>query len=63
LLPGSHIPVISPEQLEAESPDALLLLPWNLIEELREQIPEKNLVTAIPVLKRWQPLLVPSALH
>ncbi len=63
MLPGSHIPVISPEQLQAESPDALLVLPWNLIEELREQIPERNLVTAIPVLKRWQPLLGPSTLH
>jgi SAM-dependent methyltransferase len=63
LLPGSHIPVISPEQLQTESPDALLVLPWNLIEELREQIPERNLVTAIPVLKRWQSLLAPSTLH
>lgn len=63
LLPGSHIPVISPEQLQTESPDALLVLPWNLIEELREQIPERNLVTAIPLLKRWQPLLGPSTLH
>jgi 2-polyprenyl-3-methyl-5-hydroxy-6-metoxy-1,4-benzoquinol methylase len=63
LLPGSHIPVISPEQLQTESPDALLVLPWNLIEELREQIPERNLVTAIPLLKRWQPLLAPSTLH
>ncbi|MCX5955003.1 MAG: class I SAM-dependent methyltransferase [Cyanobacteria bacterium] len=63
LLPGSHIPVISPEQLQAESPNALLVLPWNLIEELREQIPERDLVTAIPVLKRWQPLLAPSTLH
>ena len=57
LLPGSHIPVISPEQLEAESPDAMLVLPWNLIQELREQIPERHLITAIPTLKRWQPLL------
>ncbi|MEI6830072.1 MAG: class I SAM-dependent methyltransferase [Synechococcaceae cyanobacterium ELA445] len=63
LLPGSHIPVISPEQLQDESPDALLVLPWNLIEELREQIPNRNLVTAIPVLKRWQPLLAPSQLY
>lgn len=52
-LPGSHIPVISPEQLAAEAPDALLVLPWNLINELRQQLPGYELVTAIPSLKHW----------
>jgi len=52
LLPGSHIPVISPEQLAAEAVDNILVLPWNLIEELRQQLPESELVTAIPVLRR-----------
>lgn len=51
LLPGSHIPVISPEQMETEAADALLVLPWNLIEELREQLPSTDLVTAIPRLR------------
>jgi SAM-dependent methyltransferase len=50
-LPGSHIPVISPEQLAAQSPDALLVLPWNLIDELRQQLPVYELVTAIPELR------------
>ena len=53
LLPGSHIPVISAEQMPAQSPDALLVLPWNLIEELRQQLPGMNLVTAIPELQNW----------
>jgi hypothetical protein len=52
-LPGSHIPVISPEQLAAEAPDALLVLPWNLIAELRQQLPGYELVTAIPGLQLW----------
>jgi len=52
LLPGSHIPVISPEQLAARNPDALLVLPWNLIDELRQQLPDTELVTAIPSLRR-----------
>jgi SAM-dependent methyltransferase len=52
LLPGSHIPVISPEQLASQSPDALLVLPWNLIEELQQQLPGMELVTAIPELQR-----------
>ena len=52
-LPGSHIPVISPEQLAAESADTLLVLPWNLIQELRVQLTGKDLVTAIPNLHYW----------
>ena len=50
LLPGSHIPVISPEQLAERNPDALLVLPWNLIDELRLQLAGYELVTAIPEL-------------
>jgi len=50
MLPGSHIPVISPEQLEAESLDALLVFPWNLIEELQGQLDQYQLFTAIPHL-------------
>lgn len=53
LLPGSHIPVISPEQLAAQNPDALLVLPWNLIGELRQELPGQELVTAIPELQVW----------
>ena len=50
-LPGSHIPVISPEQLAAQSPDALLVLPWNLIDELQDQLSGYELVTAVPELQ------------
>jgi len=53
LLPGSHIPVISPEQLAFETFDSLLVLPWNLIKELRDQFPRTELVTAIPELRHW----------
>ena len=53
LLPGSHIPVISPEQLAAEPADTLLVLPWNLIEELQQQMPGTELVTVIPKLHHW----------
>ena len=53
MLPGSHIPVISPEQLASEDADALLVLPWNLIEEVREQMPGTELVTAIPEVRHW----------
>jgi SAM-dependent methyltransferase len=50
-LPGSHIPVITPEQLAAQPPDALLVLPWNLIDELRQQLAGYELFTAIPELR------------
>lgn len=50
LLPGSHIPVISPEQLAA---DALVVLPWNLMDELCQQLLGVELVTAIPELRYW----------
>ena len=53
LLPGSHIPIISTDELAHENPDSLFVLPWNLIEELRKQMPTRDLVTAIPVLRRW----------
>ena len=50
-LPGSHIPVISPVQLMKLNPDSLLVLPWNLIQEVSDQWPGKQLVTAIPILR------------
>ncbi|USG60340.1 class I SAM-dependent methyltransferase [Sneathiella marina] len=33
-LPGSHIPVFSPEKIWQEKPDFLLILPWNLADEI-----------------------------
>jgi len=57
-LPGNHIPVIRPEQLASRNPDALLVLPWNLIDELRQQLPGQELVTAIPELQRWPSVAV-----
>lgn len=53
VLPGSHIPVITIEEMEAQAPDALLVLPWNLMNELRHQLSGYDLVTAIPTLSHW----------
>jgi SAM-dependent methyltransferase len=52
-LPGSHIPVISTEELKIHNPSAILVLPWNLIGELKKQLTGHELVTAIPELKMW----------
>lgn len=33
-LPGSHIPVLAPEVLAEQRPDLVLILPWNIAEEI-----------------------------
>jgi SAM-dependent methyltransferase len=38
LLPGSHIPVVSPEELMHRQPAYVLILPWNLQDEIRRQL-------------------------
>lgn len=37
-LPASHIPVMSEEVLKKERPDYVLILPWNLKEEISQQL-------------------------
>jgi SAM-dependent methyltransferase len=37
-LPGSHIPIRSPEQIREDRPDVVLILPWNLKDEIVEQL-------------------------
>ncbi|WP_300016269.1 class I SAM-dependent methyltransferase [Pseudonocardia sp.] len=36
--PGTRIPVLPPEQIAADRPDYVLVLPWNLRDELTEQL-------------------------
>ena len=38
LLPGTHIPVVSPQALMQMKPDYVLILPWNLQSEIRQQL-------------------------
>ena len=49
-MPGSHIPIKSPEHLINLKIDNLLVLPWNLIEEIKNEQSQFKLVTAIPSL-------------
>lgn len=54
-LPGSRIPIRTPEAVLATRPDYLLILPWNLRDEVMAQFPEiptwgGRFVTAIPAL-------------
>jgi len=55
-LPGSHIPVVSEENLRKEKPDFVLIFPWNIKEEISTQISYikdwgGKFVLAIPNLK------------
>ena len=54
-LPGSRIPIVSEDRLRAERPDYVLILPWNLKDEVMAQLTYVRewggrFVTAIPEL-------------
>jgi hypothetical protein len=55
-LPGSRIPVVAPEQIDAEKPDFIIIFPWNLQDEVIGQLGHARswgaqFVTAIPELR------------
>jgi len=37
-LPGSHIPILAPERIRETKPDYVLILPWNLKDEIMQQL-------------------------
>ena len=37
-LPGTHIPIFAPEKLDETRPDYILILPWNLKDEIAAQL-------------------------
>ena len=37
-LPGTHIPVVAPDELMRARPDYVLILPWNIQDEIRRQL-------------------------
>ncbi|SFB48023.1 Methyltransferase domain-containing protein [Pseudomonas sp. NFIX10] len=54
-LPGSRIPIVSPERIAIEKPDYVLVLPWNLLNEVSQQLAEVRqwggqFVIAVPEL-------------
>jgi hypothetical protein len=55
-LPGTHIPIYSVEAISHAKPDYLFILPWNLKEEIMEQMAfirkwGAEFVVAIPKLE------------
>lgn len=58
-LPGSRIPIVGEAHLRADRPDDILLLPWNLREEVARQLAYTRvwgarLLTAVPRLEPVQ---------
>jgi hypothetical protein len=37
-LPGTHIPILAPEAIDEARPDYVLILPWNLTDEITQQM-------------------------
>lgn len=56
LMPGSHIPILPPSVLTAHRPDYLIILPWNIADEVKQtnaRLAELGMkfVTAVPRLE------------
>lgn len=54
-MPGSHIPIYSPEALRDNRPDDVVILPWNIAQEVRTQLSDlvhsgTRFLTAVPEL-------------
>ncbi len=55
-MPGSRIPILAPSALAEYNPDFVLILPWNIAQEIRGQLAElagsgTKFVTAVPSLE------------
>lgn len=55
-MPGSHIPILPPLVLAEQKPDYVLILPWNIAAEVRQQNADlvargTKFVTAVPKLE------------
>ena len=37
-MPGTHIPIYSPEKIKETKPDYIVILAWNLKDEIMQQI-------------------------
>ena len=55
-MPGNHIPIFAPSELSNRKPDWVVVLPWNIAEEVFEQQKQVlswggKFVIAVPKLK------------
>jgi SAM-dependent methyltransferase len=54
-MPGSHIPIVTEDRIKSEKPDYIVILPWNIKDEVTKQLSYVNewgakFVVAIPEL-------------
>jgi len=55
-LPGSHIPIVSEQIIREEKPSTIVILPWNIRDEIAEQLEFVRdwgckFITAVPELR------------
>ncbi|WP_117190949.1 class I SAM-dependent methyltransferase [Rhizobium terrae] len=55
-MPGSHIPILHPDAISQRRPDYVMILPWNIAAEVRQQLASlaeqgTKFVTAVPQLE------------
>jgi hypothetical protein len=59
--PGMRIPILEPDRLFGARPDVIWILPWNLRDEIADQLAGDaaalgaQFMTAIPQLEVWSP--------
>lgn len=56
-MPGSRIPIVAEERLQQDKPDHVVVLPWNLLDEVTNQLAYirswgASFVTAVPELRQ-----------
>jgi hypothetical protein len=60
LLPGTRIPVFAPDEIEERRPDYVLILPWNLRDEIVAQINQISNWTGRFIVPVPEPLILDS---
>jgi SAM-dependent methyltransferase len=55
LIPGVRVPIVAPDRIRADRPDYVVIFPWNIAAEIRDELADVRgwggrFVTAIPAL-------------
>jgi SAM-dependent methyltransferase len=58
-LPGTHIPCFAPDKIDAEKPDYIFILPWNLKDEIMKQLAHARAWGAQFIIPIPEPQIVP----
>jgi C-methyltransferase-like protein/putative zinc binding protein/methyltransferase family protein len=58
-LPGTHIPCFAPDKIDAEKPDYIFILPWNLKDEIIKQLAHARGWGAQFIIPIPEPQIVP----